>query len=314
VKSPSIFHGPVSEVTVHRLNEVAGSEDADYVATEDPLEIRVEGQSVAVVMRTPGEDGELAAGFLVTEGLIRATKEIRDIRHHSHCLFSSADPSQLFDSPRASQSRAVSNHMPQHQSNVINVRLSKPESMNLAKLTRHLFTSSSCGICSKSSIKAVRQQFAAVENAFTIEPRVLLKLPRALSSAQKTFKRTGGLHACAVFEPTGKMLALREDVGRHNALDKLVGWALLGNHLPLSNHILLLSGRVSFEMMQKALAAGIGMVAAISAPSSLAVEFARQSGQTLVGFLRDERMNIYAGEGRVRQPRSKRRIIRLSAS
>jgi FdhD protein len=168
-------------------------------------------------------------------------------------------------------------------------------------LTRHVFTSSSCGICSKASIDAVRQQFAPVEDLCEVEPQVLLGLPHALASAQETFKRTGGLHACALFDLTGKLLVLREDVGRHNALDKVVGWALLGNHLPLQGHILLLSGRTSFEMMQKALAAGIPIVAAISAPSSLAVEFAQESTQTLVGFLRGERMNIYAGANRVRE-------------
>jgi FdhD protein len=183
---------------------------------------------------------------------------------------------------------------------VINVRLSKPQSLDLNKLTRHVFTSSSCGICSKASIEAVRQQFPPVEHPCTVEAQVLLGLPQKLASAQEMFKRTGGLHACAIFDLTGKLLVLREDVGRHNALDKVVGWALLENRLPLREYILLLSGRISFEMMQKALAAEIPIVAAISAPSSLAADFARDTGQTLVGFLRGERMNIYAGADRVR--------------
>lgn len=185
------------------------------------------------------------------------------------------------------------------EGNVINVRLRKPESLDLKKLTRHIFTSSSCGICSKASIEAVRQQFPPIEVGFEVEPQVLFGLHATLVSAQETFKRTGGLHACALFDLTGKLLALREDVGRHNALDKVVGWALLGDRLPLRQHILLLSGRTSFEMMQKAPAAGIPIVAAISAPSSLAAEFAQDSSQTLVGFLRGERMNIYAGADRV---------------
>jgi FdhD protein len=202
------------------------------------------------------------------------------------------------------------------EGNIINVRLRKPESLDLKKLTRHVFTSSSCGICSKASIEAVRQQFAQIEDDFEVEPKVLLGLPASLASAQETFKRTGGLHACALFDSAGNLLVLREDVGRHNALDKVVGWALLGDRLPLRQHILMLSGRTSFEMMQKALAAGIPIVAAISAPSSLAVEFAHDSSQTLVGFLRGERMNIYAGAGRVQgsrrherepQPRTKPR-------
>lgn len=258
---------PAKEVSMRRMNGAAGSDDRDFLAAEEPLEIRVEGHSVAIVMRTPGEDRDLAAGFLVTEGLVRAAGDIVDI-------------------PRA-------------KCNVVNVRLRKPESMDLKKLTRHLFTSSSCGICSKASIDAVRQQFPRVEDLCRVEPQVLLGLPQSLVSAQETFKRTGGLHACALFDLTGKLLVLREDVGRHNALDKVVGWALLGNRLPLRQKMVLLSGRASFEMMQKALAAGIPIVAAISAPSSLAAEFAQESGQTLVGFLRGDRMNIYAGASRV---------------
>ena len=183
--------------------------------------------------------------------------------------------------------------------NLINVRLKRPESLDFDRLTRHVFSSSSCGICSKASIDAVRQQFPAIEDDFKLDRHLLLGLPCALGAAQETFKRTGGLHACALFDPSGRLVVLREDVGRHNALDKVVGWGLLNDRLPLRKHVLLLSGRASFEMMQKALAAGIPGVAAISAPSSLAVEFARESGQTLVGFLRGERMNIYAGAHRL---------------
>jgi FdhD protein len=294
------------------------SEDKDFVAAEEPLEIRVEGRSVAVVMRTPGEDSELVAGFLVTEGLLHAAGDIVDIRHRPHCLLSTqnnsgrrnevveaksdAKPASLQWRRQASgDSRTGPAVSPVAEGNVINVRLRKPESLDLKKLTRHVFTSSSCGICSKASIEAVRQQFAQIEDDFEVEPKVLLGLPASLASAQETFKRTGGLHACALFDSTGNLHVLREDVGRHNALDKVIGWALLGGRLPLRQHILLLSGRTSFEMMQKALAAGIPIVAAISAPSSLAVEFAHDSGQTLVGFLRGERMNIYAGAKRMVQ-------------
>ncbi|HEX4123059.1 MAG TPA: formate dehydrogenase accessory sulfurtransferase FdhD [Verrucomicrobiae bacterium] len=255
------------EIAVRRINGVSESNARDFLAAEEPLEIRVEGRSIAIVMRTPGEDSELAAGFLVTEGLVHTSGDIVDI--------------------------SCSN------GNAASVRLRHPESMDLKKLTRHVFTSSSCGICSKASIDAVRQQFPRVENPCTVERGVLLGLPDALASAQETFKRTGGLHACALFDLTGRLLVLREDVGRHNALDKVVGWALLSNRLPLREHILLLSGRASFEMMQKALAAGVPIVAAISAPSSLAAEFAQESGQTLIGFLRGDTMNVYAGAGRV---------------
>jgi FdhD protein len=290
---------------MRRMNGFAGADEKDFLAVEEPLEIRVEGNSVAIVMRTPGEDRELAAGFLVTEGLVRTPGEILDIRPGPHCLVSEHGGSgRRAEGDQAVPGKGVSRARPEQslsESNVINVRLRKAGSLDLKKLTRHLFTSSSCGICSKASIEAVRQQFAPVEDPCRVEPQVLLGLPRALTAAQETFKRTGGLHACALFDLTGRLLVLREDVGRHNALDKVVGWALLGDRLPLRQHILLLSGRTSFEMMQKALAAGIPIVAAISAPSSLAAEFARDSGQTLIGFLRGERMNIYAGADRVSQ-------------
>jgi FdhD protein len=294
---------------MRRMNGSAGGEDRDFLAAEEPLEIRVEDHSIAIVMRTPGEDHELAAGFLVTEGLVHTAGDIVDIRHRSHCLGlgRNGDGRSLEAKESLSKGVSVKGPLSLPDGNVINVLLSRPESLDLKKLTRHLFTSSSCGICSKASIEAVRQQFAPIEDVCTVEPRVLLGLPRALAAAQETFKRTGGLHACALFDLTGKLLVLREDVGRHNALDKVAGWALLRDGLPLRQHILLLSGRTSFEMMQKALAAGIPIVAAISAPSSLAAEFARDSGQTLVGFLRGERMNLYAGAHRVSPNCSRRR-------
>ncbi len=305
MKGSSLLGRRVREVALRRMNGSAGSDDKDFLAAEEPLEIRVEGHSVAIVMRTPGEDRELAAGFLVTEGLVHTASDLVDIRYCAHCLRSARDGSSVLkESTETIPGEGVSRtgpEMSRSEGNVINVRLRKPESLDLKKLTRHVFTSSSCGICSKASIEAVRQQFPPIEDDFEVEPQVLLELPAALASAQETFKRTGGLHACALFGPNGNHLVLREDVGRHNALDKVVGWALLRDRLPLRQHILLLSGRTSFEMMQKALAAGIPVVAAISAPSSLAVEFARDSGQTLVGFLRGQRMNVYAGASRVRQ-------------
>jgi FdhD protein len=245
----------------------------DEVAVEEPLEIRIEGHPVAVVMRTPGHDRELAAGFVLTEGIVRGAKEIFEI---ISCL-TTERPSD----------------------NVVNIALADPARFDAAKLSRHVFSSSSCGICGKATIEAATQQFPAIETAPMVDPKILLRLPEKLAAAQETFKRTGGLHACALFDARGELLLLREDVGRHNALDKLIGHELLSQRLPLGSRILLLSGRVSFEMTQKALAAGLAIIAAISAPTSLAVEFAHANNQTLIGFLRGESMNIYAGAERM---------------
>jgi len=249
------------------------SPDNDFVAVEEPLEIRVAGRSVAVVMRTPGHDRELAAGFLVTEGLIRRRDDLLDIV------------------------RCTGAEVPAGESaeNVLDVLLAPGADVDLAQLTRHVFTSSSCGICSKASIDAVRTKLPVL--AAPISPRrsVLVTLPQRLAAEQAAFAATGGLHASALFSDEGTLELVREDVGRHNALDKVIGWAFFAEQLPLSGRILLVSGRVSFELMQKALAAGIACVAAISAPTTAAVEFAEASGQTLIGFLRGERMNVYAG-------------------
>jgi FdhD protein len=240
---------------------------ADEVAVEEPLEIRIEGQSVAVVMRTPGHDRELAAGFILTEGIVRERSEIFEI---ASCLTTGATAG-----------------------NAVDITLADPTKFDFTKLSRHVFSSSSCGICGKATIESAMQQFPPIGAAPAIDARVLLQLPEKLAAAQKTFQRTGGLHACALFDARGELLLLREDVGRHNALDKLIGHQLLAGQLPLGNCILLLSGRVSFEMTQKALAAGIAAIAAISAPTSLAIEFARANNQTLIGFLRGGTMNVY---------------------
>ncbi len=242
----------------------------DCVATEEPLELKVVGRSIAVVMRTPGHDRELAAGFLWTEGIIRAREDVVDL---TYCGDADGKP----------------------QENGLNVVLAADKVVDWERLQRHTFASSSCGLCGKVTIDSVRQQFAPLRSALTPQRGVLYALPDKLRAAQKTFATTGGLHASALFTPAGELLAVREDVGRHNALDKAIGWAFFAEKLPLTECVLLLSGRVSFEIMQKALAAGIPAVAAISAPTSLAVEFAQESGQTLVGFLRGEKMNVYAG-------------------
>ena len=264
-----------TEIVKYRAGEKLAIQK-DEVAVEEPLEIRVEGHSVAVVMRTPGHDRELAAGFALTEGIVRGSGDIFEI---TSCLTNE-----------------------QKTDNIVNIALTDPARFDAGKLSRHVFTSSSCGICGKATIEAAMQQFPSIESAVTVNASTLLKLPERLSAAQETFQRTGGLHACALFDAKGALLLLREDVGRHNALDKLIGHQLLAKQLPLGNFILLLSGRVSFEMTQKALAAGIAIIAAISAPTSLAVDFARANNQTLVGFLRGETMNIYAGAERLSAP------------
>jgi len=242
----------------------------DAIAAEEPLEIRVGGHSVAVVMRTPGHDRELAAGFLVTEGIVRRREEVLDL------IYCRADGGQP-------------------EENILDVILAPGATVDLARLTRHVFTSSSCGVCSKATIAAVRAQFPVIAHPLAPRRAVLAALPEKLRAAQAAFDVTGGLHASALFEADGTLRVVREDVGRHNALDKVVGHAFFAERLPLAGTILLVSGRVSFEIMQKALAAGIPAVAAISAPTSAAVEFAQASGQMLVGFLRGERMNVYAG-------------------
>lgn len=264
-----------SDVTIQRWkNSRLGAPVADHLAVEEPLELRVEGRSIAVLMRTPGHDRELAAGFLLTEGVIKSAKDLFDI---TTCV---ADGTA-------------------GRGNAVDAALVRPDSADLDKLTRHVFTSSSCGICSQASIEAVLKRRKPLEDDCRIPAKVILSLPAQLAAAQPDFARTGGLHACALFDGAGTFLAAREDVGRHNALDKLIGWALLERRTPLRGHVVLLSGRVSFEMMQKSHAAGIPVVAAISAPTSLAVEFARESGQTLAGFVRGKTLNVYAGAGRV---------------
>ena len=249
---------------------------ADTLAREEPLEIRVRSRGIAVTMRTPGNDEELAAGFLLTEGVIRRREEI-----------AAMGPCRQSASPE----------------NVLNVFLAPSVRVDFKRLTRHVFASSSCGVCGKASVEAVRQHFPAVESSLKVSIPVLRRLPELMRTAQSTFNRTGGLHAAAVFEASGRVVVLREDIGRHNAVDKVIGYGLLQGRLPYDSQVLLVSGRASFEIMQKALAARIPIVCAISAPSSLAGEFARESGQTLVGFLREQSLNVYAGRERI-EPRA----------
>ncbi len=261
----------VRSVTLTRWAGHAFKEVEDKVAVEEPLEIRIDDRSLAVVMRTPGNDRELVAGFLVTEGIVRERAAIRDL---VYCR-PGTDP----------------------EPNVMDVHLAPGIAVDWARLTRHTFASSSCGMCGKASIDAVRAMVPPLAPGVRVAPgkTALEKFPRVLREQQRGFALTGGLHASGLFQHDGTLLALREDVGRHNALDKVIGWAFFAERLPLGDCILFVSGRVSFELMQKALMAGIPTVAAVSAPTSLAVEFARESGQTLVGFVRGEQLNVYTG-------------------
>lgn len=259
---------------LHWRTGSAAQERDDYVVTEEPLEVRVRGKSVAVTMRTPGRDEELAAGFLLTEGIIHKREDVVEI---AYC-----------------QQGEAANH-----ENTLNVFLSPQVEVDFEQLTRHVFASSSCGLCGKASIESVHQHFAPVASELVVAPEIIVQLPERLRRAQETFSKTGGLHAAAIFDSQGNLIVLREDVGRHNAVDKVIGHCFLRGVLPLDQHLLLVSGRASFEIMQKALAAGIPIVCAVSAPSSLAVEFANESGQTLIGFLRGETMNIYTHGKRI---------------
>lgn len=253
----------------------------DYLATEEPLEIRLVAggmrRNVAVTMRTPGNDFELAAGFLYSEGVI---SDREDIRRITHCVDKEIELENRY--------------------NIVNVEIAADELPDLASLERHFYTTSACGVCGKTSLEALqRRGFPPIQTQIKVSPELIYSLPEKLRAAQGIFTVTGGLHAAALFNSESELLAVREDVGRHNALDKLIGWALLSSELPLNNHIVMVSGRSSFEIMQKCLAAGVPIVCAVSAPSSLAVSLAQEFGITLIGFLRGERFNAYAGIERI---------------
>ncbi len=251
---------------VRHLDGDESSERDDLLAVEEPLEIRIGSTPLAVIMRTPGHDDELAAGFLYGEGIVRTRDDIAALLHWQ-------DDSGAF------------------AQNLITVRLRVDH--DAAGWQRQFYATSSCGMCGKASIEAALSMAPPLERRLDASPEVLYALPDRLRAAQSVFDRTGGLHASGLFSLDGELLAVREDVGRHNAVDKLIGRALLDGDLPLSERILLLSGRVSFEIVQKALAARIPLIAAISAPSSLAVSVAQRCNIGLVGFLREGRMNVY---------------------
>ncbi|CAG0984958.1 Sulfur carrier protein FdhD [Phycisphaerales bacterium] len=260
------------KVEVHRYRRDKGLlPAADDVAAEEPLEIRVGGRSVSITMRTPGHDEELASGFLLSEGLIQ---DRADVAHVHRC--------------------------DQSDHSAVDVVVASRVAVDFARLTRHVFASSSCGICGAATIDAVRKHWPAAANGPGISADVLISLPQRLRDVQAAFERTGGLHAAGLFEAGGRLVVAREDVGRHNAVDKVLGHALLAGLTPLNSHVLMVSGRASFEIVQKALAAGTPIVAAVSAPSSLAVELAEDSNITLVGFLREDRFNVYTHPSRIR--------------
>jgi FdhD protein len=268
----------LASVRIHRVSDTDSTLEPDLLAVEEPLEVRlshdVDGRRVhvpvSVTMRTPGHDHELAVGFLYTEGILAAREQVADVRACG-------------------------------MANVVRVELAVGVSVDLARLERHFYTSSSCGVCGKVSLEAVRvsTRHRLPEGKPVVEARVIRRLPDALRAAQTVFARTGGLHAAALFDARGQLLCVREDVGRHNALDKLIGAQFLAGRSPLLQDVLLVSGRASFELVQKAVVAGIPILAAVGAPSSLAVSLAREHGLTLLGFVRHDRFNIYTGPERV---------------
>ncbi len=278
----------IEEVKILNVDDTASpfeaKEKIDYLAVEEPLEIRLiyggmedrKRKSVSITMRTPGHDFELAQGFLFTEGIIDNFADILNIKHHTSLL---------------------------NPENIVEVELHSHVKLDLEKLERHFYTTSSCGVCGKASIDAIKTTREEHANIMTekisVSKQTLLSLPDSLRKNQNIFESTGGLHASALFDLSGNLILSREDVGRHNALDKLIGVAIAQNLLPLSKYILLLSGRASFELIQKSVMAGFKIIAAVGAPSSLAVNMAREFDMTLLGFLRGARFNVYCGEQRI---------------
>lgn len=255
-------------------------EVVDDLATEEPLEIRLvwgtQTRSIAVTMRTPGNDFELAAGFLLGEGVVRAREEISGI---SYCIDPQIDAQQRY--------------------NIVNVQLSSAMPPALERLERHFTVSSACGVCGKANIEALQTRADPIDDGVRVSASFIAGLPEKMRHAQRVFESTGGLHAAALFDAAGTLLVLREDVGRHNAVDKIAGWALLNGRVPLRGCVLLVSGRASYELVQKSIVAGIPILCAVSAPSSLAVDLAQNFGMTLAGFVRGSRANVYTGRERI---------------
>jgi len=265
----------VRDVDVLRVADGSSESTRDRVAHEEPLEIQLGGAALAVVMRTPGDDIELVTGFLLTERVVEALADVESVRHCTEA----PDPDA--------------------EDNVVRVVLRPGVRTDLEKLRRNLFASSSCGVCGKATLENALATAAPLDDPSRIEASLLLALPERLRAAQRAFDETGGLHAAGLFDPAGQLLVAREDVGRHNAVDKVIGWAARNGRMPLAGHTLVVSGRASFEIVQKALAARIPIVAAVSAPSSLAVALAQSAGIALVGFLRGRGFNVYGARERV---------------
>lgn len=270
-----------AETMINRISAAGSRPEIDSLAVEEPLEIRIQlpgspkHKAISITMRTPGDDFDLAAGFLFTEGILQNAEHVKNIRF---CGLPAKD---------------------KNIKNTLVVELADGVRIDLKRLERHFYTTSSCGVCGKSSIEALHTGVKKLNDAFRVNSEIIHQLPDTLRAAQAVFERTGGLHASALFEADGKLDILREDVGRHNALDKVIGAKFMAGQMPLSDRILLVSGRASFELVQKGLMAAIPVLAAVGAPSSLAVELAREFGMTLIGFVRDGRFNIYTGEERV---------------
>lgn len=253
---------------------------SDRITTEEPLEIRLvdRKKTIAITMRTPGADFELAAGFLYGEKIINRREDLKKI---SYCVEANIDGEQRY--------------------NIVNVELKEELVLNLPSLERHFFTTSACGVCGKASIESLKIRGCGVIRCDrSVSAEVIYSLPDKLRSAQGIFQNTGGLHAAGLFNFQGELLKLQEDVGRHNALDKLIGSVFLANELPLTDYIVMVSGRSSFEILQKCIAAGVPIVCAVSAPSSLAVNLAKEFGVTLIGFLRERKFNVYSNFERIR--------------
>jgi FdhD protein len=272
----------------------------DTLAAEEPLEIRIGGKQIAVTMRTPGDDFDLVAGYLVGEGVIRGPGELARMRFcgDTACSGPIGLGAPFVDGDRGA---AAQSHDPY---NIVDVDLAPGIDPPLWSLDRTTYTTSACGVCGKSSIEAVRANahWSVQDDPLRVTPETLYALPRRLREHQKLFDKTGGLHAAGIFDADGTLLCVREDVGRHNAVDKAIGWAVRQDRLPLRGHLLAVSGRASFELVQKAAAAGIPLLAAVSAPSSLAVELAQAAGMTLAGFVRGQTANVYAGAERINTP------------
>ncbi|MFZ5971876.1 MAG: formate dehydrogenase accessory sulfurtransferase FdhD [Bacteroidota bacterium] len=276
-------NNPVQSVQVVHFHEAAWLNKPDLVATEEPLEIRLgfgrevrEQRSLSVTMRSPGHDFELALGFLFTEGIVQSLDDIESVKYCE-------------DVGRQEE-----------QGNVVRVELKPSVPLDWSRLQRNFYTSSSCGVCGKTSIESVQQRCEGIDSDFQIHSELIVSLPDRLRNAQMVFQHTGGLHAVGVFAANGELLLLREDVGRHNALDKAIGALLLKKQIPATGCVLLVSGRASFELVQKAAMAGFAVMAAVGAPSSLAVSLAEQLNMTLIGFLRGSSFNIYSAAARIK--------------